>query len=110
MQDGLQQSNGKAETSHHPEMDPKREDKNYYGVPPIKHAHWTWQIPVYFWIGGLGAGGHLFSPLAHILGHKHEALAPPGRYPVVGPLILSPTLFVWAPSRPLVPHDRPDQR
>ncbi|MBA2510880.1 MAG: hypothetical protein H0V28_05295, partial [Rubrobacteraceae bacterium] len=33
--------NGRPETSHHPETDPKRKDKNYYGIPPIKHAHWT---------------------------------------------------------------------
>jgi hypothetical protein len=54
--ESVQQSNGKVETTHHPETDPKRRDKNYYGIPPIKRAHWTWQIPIYFWIGGIGAG------------------------------------------------------
>lgn len=70
----VQESNGKVETSHHPETDPKREDKHYYGIPPIKHAHWTWQIPVYFWIGGIGAGTHLFSTVAQLLGHEDEAM------------------------------------
>jgi hypothetical protein len=54
-QSRVQQSNGKVETSHHPETDPKRTEKNYHGIPPIKHAHWTWQIPVYFWIGRISA-------------------------------------------------------
>jgi hypothetical protein len=36
-QSRVQQSNGKVETSHHPETDPKRTEKNYYGIPPIKH-------------------------------------------------------------------------
>lgn len=99
-QDGVQQSNGKVETSHHPEKDPRREDKNYYGIPPIKHAHWTWQIPVYFWIGGIGAGVHLFSTIAQILGHEDEALTRTGRYTVLGTMILSPILLIWDLGRP----------
>jgi formate-dependent nitrite reductase membrane component NrfD len=95
-----QQSNGKVETSHHPETDPRRKDKNYYGVPPIKHAHWTWQIPVYFWIGGIGAGVHLFSTIAQILGHKDEALTRASRYTVLLTMILSPILLIWDLGRP----------
>jgi formate-dependent nitrite reductase membrane component NrfD len=99
-QDRVQQSNGKVETSHHPETDPRRKDKNYYGIPPIKHAHWTWQIPVYFWIGGIGAGVHLFSTIAQILGHKDEALTRTSRYTVLATMILSPILLIWDLGRP----------
>jgi formate-dependent nitrite reductase membrane component NrfD len=99
-QDGVQQSNGKVETSHHPQTDSRRKDKNYYGIPPIKHAHWTWQIPVYFWIGGIGAGVHLFSTIAQILGHKDEALTRTSRYTVLGTMILSPILLIWDLGRP----------
>jgi formate-dependent nitrite reductase membrane component NrfD len=99
-QDGVQQSDEKVQTSHHPETDPKRTDKNYYGIPPIKHAHWTWQIPVYFWIGGIGAGVHLFSTIAQILGHKDEALTRTSRYTVLGTMILSPILLIWDLGRP----------
>jgi formate-dependent nitrite reductase membrane component NrfD len=99
-QDRVQQSNGKVETSHHPETDPGRKDKNYYDIPPIKHAHWTWQIPVYFWIGGIGAGVHLFSTIAQILGHKDEALTRTSRYTVLATMILSPILLIWDLGRP----------
>jgi formate-dependent nitrite reductase membrane component NrfD len=99
-QDRVQQSNGKVEASHHPETDPRRKDKNYYGIPPIKHAHWTWQIPVYFWIGGIGAGVHLFSTIAQILGHKDEALTRTSRYTVLATMILSPILLIWDLGRP----------
>jgi formate-dependent nitrite reductase membrane component NrfD len=99
-QDRVRQSNGKVETSHHPEADSRRSDKNYYGIPPIKHAHWTWQIPVYFWIGGIGAGVHLFSTIAQILGHKDEALTRTSRYTVLGTMILSPILLIWDLGRP----------
>src|SRR5918998_5388573 len=99
-QDGVPQSNGQVQTSHHPETDPRRGDKNYYGIPPIKHAHWTWQIPVYFWIGGIGAGVHLFSTMAQLLGHKDEALTRASRYTVLGTMMLSPILLIWDLGRP----------
>jgi formate-dependent nitrite reductase membrane component NrfD len=88
------------ETSHHPKTDPKRSDKNYYGIPPIKHAHWTWQIPIYFWIGGLGAGVHLFSTVSQLLGHRDEALVRTSRYTVLVTMILSPILLIWDLGRP----------
>ncbi len=94
------QQNGKVETSHHPEADSRRDDKNYYGIPPIKHAHWTWQIPVYFWIGGIGAGVHLFSTVAQLLGHEDRALIRTSRYTVLVTMILSPIFLIWDLGRP----------
>jgi formate-dependent nitrite reductase membrane component NrfD len=99
-QESRQQQNGKVETSHHPETDPRRQDKNYYGIPPIKKAHWTWQIPIYFWIGGISAGVQLFTTLAEVLGHKDRALTRIGRYTALGTMILSPILLIWDLGRP----------
>jgi formate-dependent nitrite reductase membrane component NrfD len=99
-QDQVQQSNGRVETSHHPETDPKRRDKNYYGIPPIKRAHWTWQIPVYFWLGGIGAGTQLFATVAQLLGHKDQALTRASRYTVLATMMLSPILLIWDLGRP----------
>jgi len=98
--ESAQERNGKVETSHYPETDPERKDKNYYGVPPIKHAHWTWQIPIYFWIGGIGAGAHLFSTIAGLLGHDDRALQRASRYTVLVTMILSPILLIWDLGRP----------
>src|SRR5215213_3719407 len=98
--DQIQQGNGRVETTHHPETDAKRKDKNYYGIPPIKRAHWTWQIPIYFWIGGIGAGVHLFSTMAQILGHKDEALTRASRYTLLLTMIVSPVLLIWDLGRP----------
>jgi formate-dependent nitrite reductase membrane component NrfD len=99
-QETTQQQNGKVETSHHPEADSRRDGKNYYGIPPIKHAHWTWQIPVYFWVGGIGAGVHLFSTVAQLLGHEDRALIRASRYTVLLTMILSPILLIWDLGRP----------
>jgi len=98
--ESVQQSNGRVETSHHPETDPKRKDKNYYGIPPIKRAHWTWQIPIYFWIGGIGAGTQLFATVAQLLGHEDEALKRASRYTVLVTMLLSPVLLIWDLGRP----------
>ena len=93
-------TDGRPETSHHPETDPKRRDKNYYGIPPIKPAHWTWQIPIYFWLGGIGAGMHLFATVAQVLGHEDKALLRASRYGVLVTMILSPILLIWDLGRP----------
>jgi len=98
--EAVQQSNGRVETSHHPETDPKRKDKNYYGIPPIKRAHWTWQIPIYFWIGGIGAGTQLFATVAQLLGHEDDALKRASRYTVLVTMLLSPVLLIWDLGRP----------
>jgi formate-dependent nitrite reductase membrane component NrfD len=98
--DDRQGRNGRVETSHHPETDPQREDKNYYGIPPIKHAHWTWQIYVYFWVGGIGAGAHLASVVGMLLGWKDRAFFRASRYTVLLALIVSPVLLIWDLGRP----------
>src|SRR5215210_851786 len=99
-QESRQQHNGRVETSHHPKTDPQRGDKDYYGIPPIKKAHWTWQIPIYFWIGGIAAGVQLFSTLANVLGHKDEELTRISRYTAFVTMILSPVLLIWDLGRP----------
>jgi formate-dependent nitrite reductase membrane component NrfD len=99
-QESRQQHNGRVETSHHPKTDPQRGDKDYYGIPPIKKAHWTWQIPIYFWIGGIAAGVQLFTTLADVLGHKDQALTRVGRYTALITMILSPILLIWDLGRP----------
>jgi formate-dependent nitrite reductase membrane component NrfD len=91
---------GRAETSHHPRTDPERDEKDYYGIPPIKKAHWTWEIPIYFWIGGLTAGTHLFSTVAQLLGHEDKALVRTSRYSVLVFMLLSPILLISDLGRP----------
>src|SRR3712207_5793028 len=99
-QEAPQQHSGKFDPTHHPEADSPGGAKNYYGIPPIKHAHWTWQIPVYFWLGGIGAGAHLFSTVAQLLGHEDAALKRASRYTVLVTMILSPIMLIWDLGRP----------
>src|SRR3712207_6044309 len=99
-QEAPQQHSGKFDPTHHPEADSPGGAKNYYDIPPIKHAHWTWQIPLYFWLGGIGAGVHLFSTVAQLLGHEDKALIRTSRYTVLLSMMLSPVLLIWDLGRP----------
>ena len=89
-----QTGNGHVETSHHPRTDPERAGSDYYGIPPIKEHTWTWEVPVYFWLGGIGAGAHLISTIAQLLGWKDKALFRTTRYTVLVTMILSQILLI----------------
>jgi len=91
---------GRVETSHHPKTDPERGERDYYGIPPIKEHTWTWEIPVYFWIGGIGAGAHVVSTIARMLGHKDRAFLRAGRYTTLVAMMLSPILLILDLGRP----------
>src|SRR5918992_6174220 len=95
-----QTGNGRVETSHHPTTDPERQRRDYYGIPPIKEHTWTWEVPVYFWLGGIGAGSQLISTVAQLLGWKDRAFFRTARYTVLVTMILSPILLIMDLGRP----------
>ena len=92
--------NGRVETSHHPRTDPEREGRDYYGIPPIKEHTWTWEVPVYFWLGGIGAGAHVTSAIARTLGNDDRAFLRASRYITLLTMILSPLLLIMDLGRP----------
>ncbi len=87
-------------TSHQPKADPEQGGRDYYGIPPIKKAHWTWQIPLYFWLGGIMAGVALFSAVSKLVGKEDPAVTRIGRYFSVISMVLSPILLIWDLGRP----------
>src|SRR5919205_1899619 len=91
---------GGVETSRHPRTDPAREGRDYYGIPPIKEHTWTWEVPLYFWLGGIGAGSHLISTVAQLLGWKDRAFFRTTRYTVLATMIFSPILLIMDLGRP----------
>src|SRR5918912_64729 len=99
-QESSQAQDGGVETSHHPRTDPERAERNYYGIPPIKEPTWTWEVPVYFWLGGIGSGAHLISTVAQLLGWKDRAFFRASRYTVLVTMILSPILLIMDLGRP----------
>ncbi len=93
-------TDGGVETSHHPRTDSERDGRDYYGIPPIKEHTWTWEVPLYFWLGGIGAGAHIASTVARALGNDDEAFLRVSRYTTLFTMMLSPVLLIMDLGRP----------
>ena len=72
----------------------------YYGMPALKPPVWTWEIPVYFFIGG-AAGMAAVIAMATIFLGRMEITRPAMWVAAVGG-ILTPTLLVMALGRPFL--------
>src|SRR5438552_8389432 len=70
----------------------------YYGQPVIKPPVWTWEIPVYFFVGGLGGMSAVIA-LAATLSH-HVDLARTAMWAATIAAILSPLLLILDLGRP----------
>jgi DMSO reductase anchor subunit len=66
--------------------------RGYYGQPIIKPPVWTWQVPVYFFLGGLTGGAAVLAAAAQLTGGPRQVvlaslwIASAGA--LVGPLLL----------------------
>jgi formate-dependent nitrite reductase membrane component NrfD len=75
--------------------------KNYYNLPLLKKAHWTWEVILYFFIGGVAGGSYLAATLADLLGSTRDAsLIRAGRYLSFVGIIISPILLIRDLGRP----------
>jgi formate-dependent nitrite reductase membrane component NrfD len=80
---------------------PVGEGANYYNRPMIKKPTWKWFIPLYFFIGGVGAGVALIGGLADLLGgERHRATVRHARYIALIAAIISPVLLILDLGRP----------
>ena len=60
---------------------PKPASTSYYGNPVLKPPTWTWQVPLYFFVGGIAGISAVIALVAHLFGSVLSA----------GPL--PPTMF-----------------
>ena len=44
----------------------------YYDYPVVKRPVWTWEVPVYFWLGGLAGGAFLVCSAAELFGTDED--------------------------------------
>jgi formate-dependent nitrite reductase membrane component NrfD len=74
----------------------------YYDQPLVKKAHWSWQIVLYFFLGGLSGGSYLVASLAHFFNTDGEdtQLVRTGRYLSFVAIVISPILLIWDLGRP----------
>ena len=72
------------------------EMRSYYGRPIVKEPVWTWEIPTYFFTGGLAGASSVLSSAAKVSGN--ETLARRALY--IGALadLVSPALLITKPA------------
>jgi formate-dependent nitrite reductase membrane component NrfD len=72
--------------------------RSYYGRPVIKEPVWTWEIPCYFFTGGLAGASSVLSLFAKLTGR--EKLARTALYIGAAADVASPALLVSDLGRP----------
>ncbi|HXM33434.1 MAG TPA: NrfD/PsrC family molybdoenzyme membrane anchor subunit [Chthoniobacterales bacterium] len=71
----------------------------YYGQPVVKPPVWTWQIPLYFFVGGLGGMSAVIASAA-ILFHQVDLARAAMWLAAVSGAVLSPVLLIMDLGRP----------
>jgi hypothetical protein len=70
----------------------------YYGQPVVKPPVWTWQIPIYFFVGGVGGMSAVIANAA--LAFHHVDLGRAAMWLAAAGTILSPILLIMDLGRP----------
>lgn len=47
----------------------------YYDIPVVKGPVWTWEIPVYFWLGGIAGGAYALATMVDLFGSPDDRRA-----------------------------------
>jgi hypothetical protein len=77
---------------------PEEETCNYYGRPVLKEPTWTWEIPSYFFAGGLAGASSGLALVARLTGN--DALARRAHLAALGGAAVSPVLLISDLGRP----------
>jgi formate-dependent nitrite reductase membrane component NrfD len=77
---------------------PAGEVRTYYDKPIIKEPVWTWEIPWYFWTGGIAGGSAVLTGMATLAGR--DDVAQLTRRIGTAALVPSPVLLVLDLGRP----------
>lgn len=72
----------------------------YYGMPAIKPPVWTWEIPLYFFIGGAGGMAAVIAMATLFLGRME--ITRPAMWIAAAAGILTPVLLIMDLGRPLL--------
>jgi formate-dependent nitrite reductase membrane component NrfD len=77
---------------------PEEEVRSYYGQPILKEPTWTWEIPAYFFTGGLAGASADLSLVARLAGN--HVLARRALLVALGGVGVSPVLLISDLGRP----------
>lgn len=71
----------------------------YYGLPVIKEPSWSWEIPLYFFIGGAAGAAGVIAGVARLTGDSPKLVRDARRIAMAGS-VLSPALLISDLGRP----------
>ncbi len=74
-------------------------ETGYYGIPLLKQPPWTWEIPLYFFVGGAAASAAVIGAIAQYTGADRE-LVKHARWIAAAGSVLSPPLLIADLGRP----------
>jgi formate-dependent nitrite reductase membrane component NrfD len=74
------------------------EMRSYYGRPVVKEPVWTWEIPAYFFTGGIAGGSSVLHGIARLAGR--DRLARTSLFVGTAAEIVSPMLLISDLGRP----------
>jgi len=73
----------------------------YYDYPVVRRPVWTWEVPAYFWLGGLAGGAYLTATLAQWFGSTDDRdVAADGYYLAAAALVPCAPLLIADLGRP----------
>ena len=75
------------------------EETGYYGIPLLKEPQWTWEIPLYFFVGGAAGSAAVIGAMADWVGDDYE-LAKHARWVATAGSALSSALLISDLGRP----------
>jgi Polysulphide reductase, NrfD len=74
-------------------------ETGYYGIPLLKRPAWTWEIPLYFFVGGAAGAAAVVGAVASYTGADRK-LVRDARWIAAAGSVLSPALLVSDLGRP----------
>lgn len=79
---------------------PKANSENgYYQIPLLKESPWTWEIPLYFFVGGAAAASGIIGAIADYTGADRK-LVRHARWIAAAGSVISPVLLITDLGRP----------
>src|SRR5437870_7836708 len=74
-------------------------DTGYYGIPLLKKPAWTWEIPLYFFVGGAAGAAAVVGAIADYTGADRR-LVRDARWIAAAGAVISPALLIADLGRP----------
>jgi len=74
-------------------------ETGYYGIPLLKEPTWTWEIPLYFFVGGAAGSAAVVGAIANYTGADRKIVRD-ARWIAAAGSVLSPALLISDLGRP----------